>query len=328
MEAYWPLGELRDWAASTGHDLHPDVALLAETVRGALGRREGDWPAGSAAELLEHWPEDRAVLGPPPGPEDVVEALTTWWLFLVATGRMRAGSAEPLELRAEARRALVTERPDLPRGDPERAARQARESAYVRSCLRLADWVGERREVGRSGRLRPQEARAAVRELGLGVPEVDWTGVADHRPLERLWTPAAWAGLVRVHATVASDTHRRPLLDEEWAPLAGRLVAANAGLVHQDLAEPLVGLLLLLAGEAGGVAGLNEVRAWWQSLEPVGQRRSAKRSARHADRLERALVEFDDVGLWRRQESRLAITDLGRECLVVLVEVLGAEPPG
>ncbi len=47
------------------------------------------------------------------------------------------------------------------------AARAVRESAYVRQCLALADWVGAGRESTQAGLLRPAVAREAYQELDL-----------------------------------------------------------------------------------------------------------------------------------------------------------------
>lgn len=51
--------------------------------------------------------------------------------------------------------------------DPVASAGAARSAAFVQACLRLADWVGPRREVTSSGVLRPAVAREAYEDLDL-----------------------------------------------------------------------------------------------------------------------------------------------------------------
>lgn len=62
------------------------------------------WPRGSAEHLmLSRWP----LHGPlePPEPDALVTSLDTFWGFLRSTGRMSGASAQPAELRKEAKRA-------------------------------------------------------------------------------------------------------------------------------------------------------------------------------------------------------------------------------
>ena len=95
----------RVWAESKGRALDADALGEVLELRRAYDEyADGDWPPGSAERLLlVTWPG----YGPPPPDQDTLQqTLDTFWGFLRATGRLRAGSASPAELRREARRAL------------------------------------------------------------------------------------------------------------------------------------------------------------------------------------------------------------------------------
>lgn len=181
------------WAAARSRSLDAELLATVLELRGQHDELAGThWPSGSAERLLlVTWP---AYGPPPPDPEVLGTTLDTFWGYLRATGRMRARSASPAELRKEARRSLPRMaaayddparhsqirvlgdfgRPELDDealairpGDPAASAREARESAFVQQCLRLRAWVAGGRPVTRAGMLRPAVAREAYQELDL-----------------------------------------------------------------------------------------------------------------------------------------------------------------
>ncbi len=84
-----------------------DSALVALAIQLRADHDDlpaNQWPAGSAEHLmLVRWPSH----GPaePPNAEDLVASLDTFWAFLRSTGRMSGASAQPAQLRREAKRA-------------------------------------------------------------------------------------------------------------------------------------------------------------------------------------------------------------------------------
>jgi hypothetical protein len=427
------LRHLAEWAGRKGRAF--DHELVSEALRLRWSQDElaaGDWPSGTAERLLLlTWPaygervDDQALL---------VESLDTLWRFLRATGRLRAGSAAPAELQAEARRAArrmaaafddpanrssssvimdfgrslgitlddaadleeaqvrldqiqaawnalpVDERrrlmpdpgpksrrafsvqveqqhgldaePAAPRGDPARAAEQARSSAFVQQCLALAEWVGRRREVTSIGVLRPAVAREAYQALDLwqwerryGRPRYSeriledpdaerllaesalhaWTTAADCIPLDRLWYAAVSAGLVEVNATVARSAAVLPGEDAEWVQLAWLLFVSSAIRLGPDAVEPLAGALVMAMEGPDGSVPMADIREWWYSQIPASTiaDREFWRELYDA-RLDAALDQFDDMGLWLRDDKALRLTDLGREGTLALLAAMEA----
>jgi hypothetical protein len=95
-------------------------------------------------------------------------------------------------------------------------AEAARSSALAGDVVRLASWVGRRRQVTQTGALRLEDAWAAVTELGLMpalLPDVDDEAAASLRPrlrtardigpLQMLWSVAVESGFVTVARTTA-----------------------------------------------------------------------------------------------------------------------------
>jgi hypothetical protein len=242
--------------------------------------------------------------------------------------------------------------PTVPRGDLATAAAQARSSPFVTSCLALADWVGERRAVTDIGVLRPAVAREAYVALDLwqwerthgrphypdevlSNPETDrllaqtamqaWSTAADCDALHRLWFAAVSADLVEVRRTFARRLEGRgAVTDREWVQLAALLVVANAVRMGGHAVEPLLGALMI-ANLDGDGASMAEIRDWWYSRIPattVGDEEFWQRL--YDNRLDAVFDEFDDTGIWERDDTSLALTDLGRECTLALLAAVDA----
>ncbi|HET8600194.1 MAG TPA: hypothetical protein VFL99_07700 [Segeticoccus sp.] len=138
--------------------------------------------------------------------------------------------------------------PELPLPPVPEVAAELRESAYVRSILALADWLGpEGREVTARGLLRPAVAREAYSALGLeavhrrllerrypnealggvravgrekwieGILTKPWRSAGDCEPLARLWEGALAAGLIDAERKVARSLVTPDTTDETWA---------------------------------------------------------------------------------------------------------------
>lgn len=423
------------WAEGKKRLVDPDLVSRALALRWRHDELEaGAWPPGSVERLLlTTWPaygDDVA------DPDSLVESLDTLWRFLRATGRMRAHSVSPAQLRAEARRAArqmhealedparhsagrvlqdfgrsigitldgvedtdelqarldriqgawnalpqaerVRLMPDpspksytgqrftsmvqhartpqeldegadpLPlRGDPQLAADDARGARFVRSCLELATWVGEGREVTSIGVLRPAIGRDAYRHLDLwtwereldrfpGIEsrardsEVDslmaeaalnsWTSAGDCLPLDRLWYSVVYAGIVEVSGRTAHTSAVVPESDREWLRLAFGLILGMCVRLGPHAIEPVVRALDFLMGEEEDEVPIQTLREWWLSGAPRSW--SVDAEFMHElwrDRLDRAMFHFDDTGLWQRDETTVRLTDLGREFGPVLV---------
>lgn len=172
----------------------------------------------------------------------------------------RAGTGEPLE---ELRRTVLFMEDSVPPADAALVAADVRRSAFVRRCLDLAAWVGERgRRVTPTGVLELADARAAYHELHLASVA---TGAApprgsDHqlslldpgqeaelarqRPLEglrsaaelqvlhELWRACLDCGLIMIMDLRAYGASRSPEEDWDWQ-LLGTDVAVSR-LVMQD----------------------------------------------------------------------------------------------
>lgn len=93
------------WAAE--HDRGFDRSLV-ELVLDLRSTHDGLaanlWPAGSCSDLmLQRWPSHGPVEAP--DLDLLLDSLDTFWRFLRSTGRMAGASAEPAQLRKEARKA-------------------------------------------------------------------------------------------------------------------------------------------------------------------------------------------------------------------------------
>jgi hypothetical protein len=434
------------WARERGRVI--DVELLEEGLRlrdAHDGLPANLWPAGSVNDLMLHrWPAHGEGV---PDADVLADSLDTFVRFLLVTGRMASGSADPRALAKEAHRAapkmaaacadtanhgpaksllafgreagfqldevdsmedlqatldevvqawnalpdderrarmplggdrgpasaalggagalngagafggLQADAEDdldlsgfLERGDPVRAAEQARQSAYVRECLRLADWVGTRREVTATGVLRLAAARQAYADLELwrwqheneaisdgGLLERSrefwWRRAGDALPLERLWFAAQGAGLIETKATVARSTGERPQTDDEWVGLAMALMLSLWLMLETDYSRSTVPVLAVLGGCAlAGTVTVDQVREQWDDhpTNPwsdagwmgrtdeldAGDRVAIRRLS--DQQLERSLHFFADTGVWTLDGDTFELTDLGREFATVL----------
>ena len=235
----------------------------------------------------------------------------------------------------------------LERGDPVRAAAQAREAPFVQACLRLADWVGERKQVTATGVLRLAEAKRAYAELELwrwqeevvvqrlGVPvervrQFPWRSAGDALPLERLWFASQEAGLVETFATVARSSAVRPQDDYAWIGLSASLTLALWRIVESAYDRSPVPVLAVLGGCAlMGSITRSQVREQWEDHPGNVWRREfadgdyAKDAQTFSDRdLDLSLHFFADTGIWELDGETYRLTDLGREFATVLFSYL------
>ncbi|HYN28865.1 MAG TPA: hypothetical protein VES95_03205 [Dermatophilaceae bacterium] len=338
--ANWSQGRVfADFGASIGIDL--EMSESAEELQEKLDRIMAAWNALPTEQRIE--------LMPDPAPRSASGVAFT---DLVNEHLAAGGTADP---RPPGRGGEEDEDdvPELRRGDPVIAAREARSSALTTACLRLAGWVGGRAEVTASGVLRPAVAREAYAVLGLfewerthqrhlrHLAESDdlgdeewaelartssagWRSALDCVALDRLWWACRTAGLVDVGATVARATVEQPTSDREWVELACLLLL---GIVHRQgltWSEPLLGTLLFAMLADDGEVPLGVVREWW--LERQGLPPDAADDADTDDhdlprllrwiiteQVDEVLRMFDDAQLWVRQGDWLTITELGRE---------------
>lgn len=138
--------------------------------------------------------------------------------------------------------------PDRPLPPLGEVAAEVRESAYLRSILALADWLGDDgRELTARRWLRPAVAREAYDALGLdrvhrrllerrypgeepggqpsearlqwidGLVHRPWRSAGDCEPLARLWVGAVGSGLVDAEGARAYSLVPRNAADQAWA---------------------------------------------------------------------------------------------------------------
>ena len=230
--------------------------------------------------------------------------------------------------------------------EPERlaaAGQQARDSAFVRDCLALADWVGEGREVTKTGVLRPGVAREAYGALGLAQWEeqfarsaavaapgpteellVDsrtnaWQSARDCMPLDRLWCACDAAGLVRIGPKRAERNPTRLETEIDWLALGVTLVYGMTTRAGFYGCEPLVALVFSLGRTPNSSCDLVEFRRWWHArslLEPPEEALppAAQDMLRWMQdlRLNEVLASYADTGLWVRDGSQVTLTEFGR----------------
>jgi hypothetical protein len=88
--------------------------------------------------------------------------------------------------------------------------------------------------------------------------------------------------------------------------------------------EPLLGTLVFANQDADGTS-MAEIRDWWYSRIPAGTVGDEELWERlYDDRLDAVFDEFDDTGIWERDDTSLALTDLGRECTLALLAAVDA----
>jgi hypothetical protein len=233
------------------------------------------------------------------------------------------------------------------RGDPVRAAEQARNSPFLQTCIRLADWLAPSKKVTDIGVLRLAPAEAAYRDLELWrwqqeadaielgeeaarvmsstpgkEPHFWWKSAADVDALERVWYSAVEASLIDVRATVAKPTGLLPTADDEWIGLACACFLAlwEAAVDFRASWAPL--LALLGTGLMGdGIVTWEELAEMWASHPdnywagiPAAEGLTTRDVQVWSDRhLKRSLHWFADTGIWTREGDDFTLTDLGRE---------------
>ncbi len=234
------------------------------------------------------------------------------------------------------------------------AGRTARDSAYVRACLALADWVGDGREVTKTGVLRPAVAREAYAALGLAgwesqyrrsvladkLPETagplivdprehSWQSARDCVPLDRLWSGLDAAGLVRIGPLRAAQVPMRLETDLDWLALGITLVSGLTERAGFYSCEPLVALVLSLARVADASCDLAEYQRWWRARGQLGAPEGSltpdvdKLLGQIQDlRLNDVLAMYADTAIWVRDRDRVSLTDFGRQFAAFLANAL------
>lgn len=333
----WSQGRvLGEFGASIGIDLS-----MSESVEEAQAK---------LAEIMARWNElpveERVRLMPDPSPKSAKGLAMTDALAAMRDGAYDDGYADVVD-------GEVADIFGPRRGDPGVAARQARESAFVRRCLDLVAWVGHRKEVTSIGVLRPTVARDAYLDLDLYAwqeahkryhelhePEPapqsrdslaerwanSFDSARDCEPLHRLWRAAEVAQLIEVRATVASGRVPTPATDTDWLQLALLLLVGLAGTLDPDRVDALLVMLDLLTGRPDGEAALAQVEQRWLGVRSQGEdvERIADPDMRATFRrvyllpIEDVLRAFDDTGVWTRRDGWVAVTDLGREFAGIL----------
>lgn len=330
---------LADFGRSIGIDI--DRAADVVDLQDRLDRIRAAWDARPVPEPIEPATETTAETGTetPTGPRSRTDEE---WAALIEA--VRAGTADP-----EA--PPYDEHLTVRQGELRESATLARGSGFVRSCLALADWVGEGRPATARGLLRVAVAREAYRELDLwpwqralestrsasyGValeelpPEADarraeaaaqsWRSARDCLPLDRLWSACEATGLVEVGPKLARRTAAAPTLDEEWRNLAVALLLALCRRLGHDLIEPLAGMLLIPQATPEEAVPLAAVRAWWDSLRP--EYLSDDPLHHWQGRLDLLHFHLEDGNLWRIDGDRIALTDLGHDFAIAYLRAV------
>ncbi len=304
---------LADFGSELGIDL--EGAASMEDLQGQLNRLMAEWNSLPEEERIGRMPLTSAAPGVHSG-----------------TGAFPGSGG-------------VAEEMPVLRGDPARSAEQARNSPFVQSCLRLAQWLAPSKKVTEIGVLRLAPAEAAYRELELwrwqeGNNAIDdgsetarttgvgkqplfwWKSAADAAPLERVWYSAILADLIDLRATVARPTDRRPSSDAEWVRLActtflGLWESADELWVSRAPMLSLFGSALL--GDARVSRG-ELVQMWarhpdnyWGGLPLGGHLTAEAIQGKSEAHLDRSLHWFADTGVWTREGDAFTLTDLGRD---------------
>jgi hypothetical protein len=240
---------------------------------------------------------------------------------------------------------------DVEPGDVHVSGSLARSSAFVTSCLALAEWVGAGRPATTRGLLRPPVAREAYQHLDLWqwerrhdavrwgwgqeqdvrlTPEVDavlaeaalssWRSAGDCLALDRLWYACDAADLVTVTGSVARQARHEPETDEEWRDLALVLLLGLCLRLGWYVVEPLAGVLLLSIVAEDEDVPLEAVRAWWDSRCPLSLRDLG--GLGWQERLDMVLFHFADGNLWKFDDDFYQLTDLGRDFAITFMNAV------
>ncbi len=305
-----------------------DGADSMEELQATLGQVMEAWNALPEDERRSRMPFDGDVAGSEP-----TDGLSGRAGFDAQGGR-GGGSPDAFDAMIE-------------RGDPVRAAEQARRSPFVQSCLRLAEWVGDRAEVTATGVLRPGEAERAYTDLELWrwQQEVEvityghsnefsqqfrWRRSGDALPLERVWFAVESAQLVKIGRTVARSSNVQPQHDDEWVGLAIALLLPLWLILEGAYNRSTVPVLAVLGGcLLGGSITRADVRAQWDE-HPSNLWRSRQiwqelpeQAEQFSEReLSLSLHFFNDTGIWVLDGETFRLTDLGRDFASVIFAYL------
>lgn len=342
-----PLSELRKEAKRT---LPKMGAAYDDPARHSTGRVLGDFgeSIGISLEGADTLQDMQARLG----------AIQDAWNALPQEERVRRmPDTSPKSRRAAKFTAMTTHQdapdddfddvPALTGSDPALSARDARESAYVQTCLELATWVGEGRPATERGLLRPAVAREAYQHLGLwswdraldqlvfdeDLPPVgsdadaelargaleSWRSAGNCLALDRYWFSLEGTQLIERAGARVRASNDLPQDDQEWVHTAVTLLIGLCRRLGEHPREPLPGILLL-PHVNDGTASLDEIAEWWESRCPARFRGIPE--VGWGERLDLTLFHFDDCNLWTRTDDRLTLTHLGRDFALVYLNMV------
>jgi len=136
-------------------------------------------------------------------------------------------------------------------------------SPALTGAVKLAEWVGEGREITESGVLRPAAAEQACKDIGFerADPGKKLRSARDEPGLMTVWNVARLSGLITLHQTRAEGTSAA--LDDPDATLSAWLRAAGAvfGLPDEPCAECLTALAAIVQADEAALKLADVVEA-------------------------------------------------------------------
>jgi hypothetical protein len=239
--------------------------------------------------------------------------------------------------------------------DPELSAPQWLGSAFCRSLIAFAQWVGDGREVTATGQLRPAVAREAYRELDLWEwergwwrighdevldPEADeimrevsatsWRSAGDSPALARLWSTLVATGLVEVRSKRAVVGRAIPTAPAEEVVEFGLMALAYLVLsLRETLDMTCLGFVIFSIALDDGPPPTRDglIEAWWTSpANPMNRAEFSEETRRilrriSDDEVRRCLEIFCDCGLWVEDEGTLVGTEFGWDFALILTRL-------
>lgn len=237
--------------------------------------------------------------------------------------------------------------------DPADSARDVRRSGFVQRCLALADWVGEGKEITARDVLRPAAARAAYRDLDLGLhaPSVRMHGQAyqdelrahparleevadsllvnarsalDLIELDQPWAACLGAGLIELRGRRAVAVTERPATDRERVTLGVLLAVSLLDLLPERRLQ--MALHALFPQAAPGDTGWDraELReSWWRAGFNGWGKKSPHPSREWSDLgIDNVVEQLTDLGVWRVGGERLGPTAFGHDLALMAISLL------
>ena len=211
---------------------------------------------------------------------------------------------------------------------PELAA-AALASPALSSALRLAEWVGDGKELTASGMLRPAGGAEACRALGIDLPAGKPRSTGDVPQLMHSWEVAHDAGLISVAGKYAYGPGFVDVTADPGAALRSwlRAVAAKFGVPDDPCGECLTVLAALAAAEGavGAVEMMDAVRAAFPAPEDDD---GPDDRAQHAVLAVAYLLSFDAATPAGDgpDDDTVRLTPLGRMLAESVFAVLAPDP--